>query len=589
MSHSPSESDASAASRETFSSRSAFLLAAIGSAVGLGNIWRFPYVAYSNGGGAFLIPYIIALLTAGIPLLFLDYTLGHRFRGSAPLVFKRISGWTEPIGWIQVGIAFFISIYYAAIIGWAGLYTIKSFTRAWGSKPDAYFSDEFLHSEATQTFSTSIVWQIAIALALVWIATIIVLAMGVDEGIGKVSKLFMPLLTVLFLIVVIYALFMDGASKGLDALFTPNWSALTNTEVWVAAYGQIFFSLSVGFGIMLTYSSYLKPRTNLTGTGLVTGFANSGFELLAGIGVFAALGYMATQEGVPVDKVVSNGIGLAFVAFPTIINSMPGGAVFGVLFFGSLAIAGFTSLFSLLEVVVSAVKDKLNLDRKSAAIGTGVVMGIISLALFSTTSGLSTLDIMDKYTNNVGIVCISLITIVCVDWILRRLDEFSLHLNAVSSFQVGNFWRICVTNVTPIILGYTLIQELQNLFKSNYGDYSDQQIDLYGWGVVGLIVVVAFMMSVVPWRGNPSLSGPPGTDFGVEFNVHQRIVTPQSHEARKAGFAAEQGRRQRRGRVEAVSLDAQRNGSTSQPVTSGNTADTTSTMSDAKNGKDKDQ
>ena len=214
-------------------------------------------------------------------------------------------------------------------------------------------------------------------------------------------------------------------------------------------------------------------------------------------------------------------------------------------------------------------------------------MGIISLALFSTTSGLSTLDIMDKYTNNVGIVCISLITIVCVDWILRRLDEFSLHLNAVSSFQVGNFWRICVTNITPIILGYTLIQELHNLFKSNYGGYSDQQIDIYGWGVVTLIVVVAFMMSVVPWRGNPSLSGPPGTDFGVEFNVHQRIVTPQNHELRKAGFAAEQ--RQRRSRVEAVTLDTHRDTSTSQPLTSGLTAHTTSTTSDAKNGKDEDQ
>ena len=176
-----------------------------------------------------------------------------------------------------------------------------------------------------------------------------------------------------------------------------------------------------------------------------------------------------------------------------------------------------------------------------------------------------------------------------MDWILRRLDEFSLHLNAVSSFQVGNFWRICVTNITPIILGYTLIQELHNLFKSNYGGYSDQQIDIYGWGVVTLIVVVAFMMSVVPWRGNPSLSGPPGTDFGVEFNVHQRIVTPQNHELRKAGFAAEQRQRQRRSRVEAVTLDTHRDTSTSQPLTSGLAAHTTSTTSDAKNGKDEDQ
>lgn len=130
--------------REIFSSRWAFLLAAIGSAVGLGNIWRFPYVAYDNGGGAFLIPYLVALLSAGIPLLFLDYALGHRYRGSAPLVFRRIKSWAEPVGWVQVGVSFFITIYYAAIIGWAALYAVKSFNKAWGEDPNAYFFGDFL-------------------------------------------------------------------------------------------------------------------------------------------------------------------------------------------------------------------------------------------------------------------------------------------------------------------------------------------------------------------------------------------------------------------------------------------------------------
>ncbi|APT84458.1 sodium-dependent transporter [Corynebacterium aquilae] len=532
-------------SREVFSSRLAFLLAAIGSAVGLGNIWRFPYVAYENGGGAFLVPYIIALLTAGIPLLFLDYALGHRFRGSAPLAFRRIKAWAEPVGWIQVGISFFITIYYAAIIAWAGLYTVKSFTKAWGADPNTYFFSDFLKMEADQTFSTSIVSQIAITLALVWIVAIVVLAMGVDEGIGKTAKIFMPILTVLFIIVVIQALFLPGASGGLDALFTPNWSALKNPSVWVAAYGQIFFSLSVGFGIMLTYSSYLKPRTNLTGTGLVTGFANSSFEVLAGIGVFAALGYMSMQQNVPVDEVVSSGIGLAFIAFPTIINQMPMGAIFGTLFFGSLTVAGFTSMFSLLEVVVSAVKDKLDLPRKTAAVSVGVAMALISLALFSTTSALATLDIMDKFTNNVGIVAVALISIVVIDWILRRIGEFALHLNAVSSFHVGTIWRICVVNITTIVLGYTLLQELMTLVREGYGggDYSNTQLIMWGWGVLAVILVGSFMLSVMPWRGEVSLIGPPGSDFGVDPDMERTIEIPQKYtpqETRHAGFASEQ-------------------------------------------------
>lgn len=532
-----------APTREVFSSRMAFLLAAIGSAVGLGNIWRFPYVAYENGGGAFLVPYLIGLLTAGIPLLFLDYALGHRYRGSAPLVFRRIRPWAEPIGWIQVGICFFITIYYAAIIAWAGLYTVKSFNKAWGNEPSDYFMKDFLNYDSSTQISTHIVPQIAIALAIVWIVAVIVLAMGIDEGIGKASKIFMPILTVLFILVVIQALFLPGSAQGLNAFFTPNWEVLSNPSVWVAAYGQIFFSLSVGFGIMLTYSSYLKPRTNLTGTGLVTGFANSSFEVLAGIGVFAALGYMAYQQNVGVNEVATSGIGLAFIAFPTIINEMPLGSIFGVLFFGSLAIAGFTSLFSLLEVVVSAIKDKLDLDRKTTAISTGVVMGLLSLGLFSTTSGLATLDIMDKFTNNIGIVAIALISIIVLDWILRRIEEFSLHLNVVSSFQVNRIWRICVVNITTIVLGYILSNELIGLIKETYGGYTSTQVAIFGWAVLGVILILSLLCSLMPWRGSLSLSGPPGSDFGINPDFELTVKRPRKYHAepeRHAGFAAEQ-------------------------------------------------
>ncbi|ALC05439.1 putative sodium-dependent transporter [Corynebacterium deserti GIMN1.010] len=513
--------------REVFSSRSVFILAAIGSAVGLGNIWRFPYVAYDNGGGAFLIPYAIALLTAGIPLLFLDFALGHRYRGSAPLAFRRFKKQTEAIGWIQVGIAFFITIYYAAIIGWAGLYAIKSLNQAWGDDPDTYFFSDFLQFDSSAVVSMDIVPQIALALLVVWIAAVAVLAVGVDKGIGRVNMIFMPVLVIIFIIVVIQAILLPGAEIGLDALFTPNWEALKNPTVWVAAYGQIFFSLSVGFGIMLTYSSYLKPRTNLTNTGLVTGFANSSFEVLAGIGVFAALGFMAANSGVGVDEVATSGIGLAFVAFPTIINEMPFGALFGFLFFSSLTLAGFSSLFSLLEVVVSAVKDKFNLPRKTTAIGVGIVMAILSLALFSTTSGLATLDIMDKFTNNIGIVAVALIAVVSIDWVLRRIDEFSMHLNAVSAFKVNTIWRISVVNVTTLVLGFTLFQELITLINEPYGGYTLLQNGLFGWGVLGVILVVAFVMPLVAWPKGTLVDGPPGSDFGVSPEHKRALHRPR--------------------------------------------------------------
>ncbi|MFD5867897.1 sodium-dependent transporter [Corynebacterium sp. NPDC060344] len=510
--------------REVFSTRAAFIFAAIGSAVGLGNIWRFPYVAYDSGGGAFLIPYLVALLTAGIPLLFLDYALGHRYRGSAPKVFRRIKPWAEPIGWIQVGVAFFITIYYAVIIAYAAMYAWKSIGKSWGDDPETHFFEDFLKMDGAALSSFDFVLPITITLIAVWAVVIGILALGVDKGIGRTSLFFIPLLAVLFIGVVIYALTLDGATMGLDAFFTPNWGALANTSVWIAAYGQIFFSLSIAFGIMLTYASYLKPRSNLTGSALVAGFANSSFEVLAGVGVFATLGFMAQQAGVGVDEVVTSGIGLAFVAFPAVISEMSPviGPIFGVLFFLSLAIAGLTSLVSLVEVVISAVQDKLDMARVPAVLVVGGVMAVLSIALFPTTSGLSTLDIMDKFTNNIGIVGVAIIALIALGWILRRGDELGRHINAVSSFRVGPLWKFCSFVVTPIVLAVTLFNELKGLFAENYGGFSNTQINVFGWGVIALILVMSIVLTVAPWRGTHSLSGPPGSDFGVPVGPASR-------------------------------------------------------------------
>ncbi|WP_151529881.1 MULTISPECIES: sodium-dependent transporter [Corynebacterium] len=506
--------------RETFSSRQAFLFAAIGSAVGLGNIWRFPYVAYQSGGGAFLIPYIVALITAGIPLLFFDFAVGHRFRGSAPKAFRRLKSWTEPVGWFQVGVSFFITIYYSVIIAWAAIYAFSSIGKSWGNNAEEYFFNDFLQIDATSINSLNFVWPIAIVLAVVWVLVLVVLALGVDKGIGRLSTWAIPVLAVMFIGMVIYALTLPGAAAGLNAFFTPDWSALSNPTVWISAYGQIFFSLSVAFGIMLTYSSYLKPRSNLTGTGLVAAFANSSFEVLAGIGVFATLGFMATQAGVGVDEVTSSGPGLAFVAFPTVISEMGGlwGSVFGVVFFACLVIAGITSLQSLLEVVIGAFQDKFDLPRVQAVLLVGGSMAVIAMIFFPTTSGLVTLDIVDKFTNNIGIVAVAIAAIIVVDWILHRTDELALHLNAVSSFRVGNTWRIFVANITPVVLAIILFQEITSLIAEPYEGYSPAQLGIYGWGVIGVIFIGSMALTILPWRGNQTLDGPPGSDFGVDVD-----------------------------------------------------------------------
>ena len=492
-------------SRETFSGRRAFIFAAIGSAVGLGNIWRFPYVTYENGGGAFILPYVIALLTAGIPLLFLDYAIGHKYRGSPPLAFRRLFGGMETVGWWQVMICVIIGLYYAVIIGWATSYTFFSINHSWGDDPAGFFFGEYLKMSSEPGVSFDFVAAVTWPLIAVWLVVIGILALGVQKGIAKSSAIFIPLLLLMFLILVVRSLFLPGAMEGLNTLFTPDWSKLSDASVWVAAYGQIFFSLSVGFGIMLTYASYLKKKENLTGSGLVVGFANSSFEVLAGIGVFAALGFMATAAGKPVSEVAASGIGLAFIAFPTIISPAPFGELIGILFFGSLVFAGLSSMISILEVIIASVQDKLGMKRVKATLVVSVPMMLVSVLLFPTTTGLSLLDVVDAYVNNFGIVAAALVSVVFLVAGVSALPSLRNHLNASSSFRLGRKWQIFVGGITPVMLGYILITEIVKRLSEGYGGYPSWFVNIFGWGMAVGIVVIAFLLSRLNWSKRSGL------------------------------------------------------------------------------------
>lgn len=499
------------AQRGAFAGRSAFIFAAIGSAVGLGNIWRFPAVAYENGGGAFILPYLVALFTAGIPLLFLDYAIGHRWRGSAPLAWRRMKRWTEFIGWWQVLICIVIAVYYALIIAWAANYMVFSTDQRWGDDAGAFFG-QFTQAleggDVTVTFDY--VLPVLISIALVWLAVLAVMVLGVQNGVGKTSMIFIPLLVIMFVFLVVRAMMLPGAFDGLDAFFRPHWGALLKPEVWVAAYGQIFFSLSVAFGIMLTYASYLKKKTDLTGSGLVVAFSNSGFELLAGIGVFSALGFMAQAQGVAVGEVVSSGIGLAFIAFPTIISEAPGGALIGVLFFGSLVLAGFTSLVSIVEVVISAFQDKFGLSRMPATLGVGIPMAIISTILFPTTMGLALLDVLDNWVNQYGIVAVALVSTVAVAYAVRGLPTLRDHLNAKGSFQVGKGWTAFIAVIAPVVLFVSLVLTTIGLVTSGttYSEYPGWFNFVFGWLMALSLVIVGVLLSLLPWPKGSNLDKP---------------------------------------------------------------------------------
>ena len=491
--------------REQWSGQLGFLMAAIGSAIGLGNIWRFPGVAYSNGGGAFMIPYIIALLAVGVPVLLLDYALGHRYRGSSPAVFRRVSARFEWLGWWHVVICFVIMTYYVVIVAWALRYTVFSLTIAWGEDAAGFFNEYIglgtISVAGVPAYSARPIAGVVVPLVLVWAYGLYVVARGVSRGVERANRIFLPVLVVMFLMLVVRAMLLPGATDGLNTLFTPDWGKLGDYRVWMAAFGQIFFSLSIGFGIMLTYASYLKRRSNLVGTGLTAAFANSSFELLAGIGVFATLGFMAHVQNVPVGELEDiSGPALAFVTFPTIISQMPGGPVFGFLFFASFTLAGLTSFISIIQVVAPAVAEKFGWSNVTATLACGLPSAVLSFVLFGTASGLYDLDVVDAYINNIGVVGSAIIMCVGLGLVLRRFKVLQRHLNAVSETRVvGAWWRLLIAVVVPALLGYMFVQTAWSYGRDGYG-YSPSFEAVFGWGMLFAGAVATVVLTVIPWR-----------------------------------------------------------------------------------------
>lgn len=485
--------------RDQWGSKAGFILAAIGSAVGLGNIWRYPYVLYSNGGGAFLIPYFFAILTAGIPLLILEFGLGHKYKGSTPLAFARANKKWEWLGWWPSINSFIILTYYTLILSWAINYLFLSFTQAWGTDTNSFFFSEFLKMTDSPFKLGGVVWPVFAGITAIWLLNWFVCYKGVSKGIEKINKILLPTLVVAMIIIVIRGVTLPGASLGLNKLFSPDWSAVLNPKVWIAAYGQVFFSLSIAMGVMVTYSSYLPKKTDINNSAFMTAFANCGFEFLAAIGVFGILGYMASTQGVGVDEVASQGIGLAFVVFPKVFTVMGGiGKLFGVLFFTCLVFAGITSSISLVEASSSAFIDKTGANRKKVVSLVCLVGYSISI-IYTTGAGLYFLDIIDNFVNSYGIVSIGLLEAIAVGWFFGA-SKIREHTNPMSYFSVGKWWNVMIKFVTPAILTFMIISNVINEISKPYGGYSQKALLAFGWSAVIIGIGLSLIISQRPWK-----------------------------------------------------------------------------------------
>lgn len=476
-------------------------MATIGSAVGLGNIWRFSYLAYEDGGGAFLVPYVIALFTAGIPLMMLEFGIGHKKAGSAPLAYAKIIKRWEWLGWWAVTFVMFgIVLYYSVVISWCANYFLIALTRGWGSNVDGFFFNSFLGTTSGPWELGGIQLPIFAGLILVWIINWFVVYRGIGEGVELANKLFMPLLFILIAVLVFWSLTLDGAEVGLAAYLKPDFSTLAEPRVWIDAYSQVFFSLSLGFGILVAYASYLPEKTNITGNALIASIVDSMFAIFAGFAVFAVLGYMAQETGQPVESVVSDGIGLAFVAYPKAMNLLPAfGNVFGAIFFLALVIAGLSSSISIIEAFTSAVIDKFDVAR-GKVISVISVLGFLGGIIFTTGGGLFWLDIVDHFISHYGLVIVGILECILVGW-LFQIEIIREHINMVSNLKLGSWWNFTIKFFTPSVLGVVLVWDLINEVRQPYGGYGWDSILIIGVDWLLITLVVALVFTWLPWRG----------------------------------------------------------------------------------------
>ena len=463
----------------------AFIFAMIGAAVGLGNIWRFSYVLYSNGGGSFFIPYFIAIAIMGIPFLILEYGVGFSFKESFSKIMRKIKPEFEIIAWILVLFVFVVTIYYMVILSWDLVYLLSSFTFNWGTDTAAYFVNTVGGSSNLSNASFLLI-PTTVCVLLLWVILWFISHRNVDKGIGKVSKILIPALFVIMGIIIVYALTLPGAGIGINTLLTPDWSMLWNVDIWLAAFAQIIFSLSMGQAIALTYASYLPENSKLIDNVLIVVASNSAFEICTAFGVFSILGFMSFTNGTPMIQLITEGTGLVFIVFPMIFNIMgPIGRVLAPMLFLAILFAGVTSALGFFEPMLNSTSAKLGWSRKKTATILCIIGCVFSLIL---TTGISSylVGIIDSFVNEFGILLLIGVQCIIFAW-FYGVEHFLPALNEHSTFKVGTTWSFIIKYLLPCVLIVMWIIGIVQLFTTA------KSFEI----IIDLIIIIAVLVSAV--------------------------------------------------------------------------------------------
>ena len=438
--------------RSSFTGKLGFVLAAAGSAVGLGNIWRFPYLAAKYGGGIFLLVYIILAVTFGFSLMIAEIAIGRKTGLSAIGAFGKLSKKFKFVGIIAAIIPIIIFPYYSVIGGWVTKYLAVFVSgSAKAATSDTYFTD-FIAKPAEP-----LVW-FAIFIGI----TAVIVMLGVEKGVEKVSKLMMPILVVLTLFIAVYGLFIPGAMEGFIYYVTPDFSRFSATTV-LAAMGQLFYSMSLAMGIMITYGSYMKKDVNLESAVHQIEIFDTGVAFLAGMMIIPSVFAFSGGD----EAALGKGPGLMFITLPKVFDSMPGGSIIGAAFFLLVLFAALTSAISLMETIVSIFEDKLNFGRKKTCLlvlaGT-FVLGIPSSLGFGVLGnisvlGLSILDMFDFVSNSVLMPVVAILTCIFIGYVLKPqtlIDEVEVS----APFKAKKLFTVVIKYIAPVCIVLILISSV---------------------------------------------------------------------------------------------------------------------------------
>ena len=485
--------------RSQWSSRFTFILAAIGSAVGLGNAWRFPGLAAKHGGGTFLAVYLLAMLVMGIPLLMMEISIARKFRKGAIESMRGIGKKWEPVGWAATSNAFVIVCYYSVVFAWVILMFVNSWQFAGMTGDSEKASSLFFNlTETTGAIEGfGIPWQVGLCLLAAWGLIFFCIRNGASS-VGKVVKFTVFAPVVLLLIMAIKGCTMPGAIDGIKLLFVPDVSAFSDPSLWVDAIGQVFYSLSIMMAIMFAYGSYVGDDADVAADAMIIAFSDMAISVLSGIVLFSTMGGTGM-----LDQVTDSGIATAFIVYPqAIVNLTDIGwfnAVFGAIFYLMLITLAIDSAFSIVEGVSAAIADKFHIKPKKVTLAICIIAGVISIT-FITQAGLAWLDIVDNWANNVNLILVGVLECVAIGWTFSLRKVLTEVNKNAKRFKMPYWWfNASIKFVAPVLLLGLFVWNMIVLFGEKGGSYGDYPIWAQiaaGWAVSILVFASGFIAKI---------------------------------------------------------------------------------------------